>query len=582
MISSDEPKYTEILCIGVGFSGICLGAQLKRKFGFIDIHFYDRNASVAGTWYANQYPGVACDIHAALYSFSFEPNFEWTTGLTDGEEIRAYLERVVDRYDLRQNMSFSVEWLSAKWDNSRQIWIVQLKDLKTDKTFVHECRILYSAVGQLVLPRKADIPGISTFKGEIIHTARWKKDVTLQDKNVVIVGNGCSATQVVPCIVKETKSLTQFFRSAQYMFPGSDAPVSSRIRWYFKNVPLLNRLLRFYIFSRLEKSWNLFTLTESGAKDREHMESISKNWILRAAPEKYRSILVPDYKIGCKRRIFDRGGAYMKSLHLSNMHLTKDPIEKIIPEGVCTADNVYPADVIILANGFETGLGGLNTVDVYGSGGQSLREYWKEFGGPTAYNCTAIPNCRTYANLRAVPNFFMLFGPNTATGHTSLILAIENTVNYTLKIIKPILTRKALTVDVKKDVAELYGRELQRASSNTVIGLCRSRLLPVLPTPAPQFYVKDGWNATIYPRSQYHFWWRSLFLPNQWNDWTYTYTSTYLKSRKLFLGISLACVILGATIIGKTPFFGSFEEFFRDTLLHIFDCSAALYERFTV
>lgn len=76
------------------------------------------------------------------------------------------------------------------------------------------------------------------------------------------------------------------------------------------------------------------------------------------------------------------------------MFLTKDPIQKIVPEGVSTADKVYPADVIILANGFETGLGGLNTVNVYGRGGQSLHEYWKEFGGPMAYNCTAVSNCK--------------------------------------------------------------------------------------------------------------------------------------------------------------------------------------------
>lgn len=84
----------------------------------------------------------------------------------------------------------------------------------------------------------------------------------------------------------------------------------------------------------------------------------------------------------------------MAALHSSNMFLTKDPIQEIVPEGVSTADKVYPADVIILANGFETGLSGLNTVDVYGRGGQSLHEYWKKFGGPMAYNCTAVSNCK--------------------------------------------------------------------------------------------------------------------------------------------------------------------------------------------
>lgn len=68
----------------------------------------------------------------------------------------------------------------------------------------------------------------------------------------------------------------------------------------------------------------------------------------------------------------------------------------------------------------------------------------------------------------------MLFGPNTATGHTSVIIAIENTVNYTLKIIKPIVTHQAAFVDVKKDAAESYGRRIQKASSNTVLNSCQS------------------------------------------------------------------------------------------------------------
>lgn len=127
---------------------------------------------------------------------------EWTRGLTKGEEIKDYLDRVVEKHNLRPKMTFSVEWLSATWDEARQIWSVELKDLKEDKTFIHECRILYSAVGQLVVPKPADIPGISTFKGEIFHTARWKKDVSLKDKDVIIIGNGCKKTKVLTCFLK--------------------------------------------------------------------------------------------------------------------------------------------------------------------------------------------------------------------------------------------------------------------------------------------------------------------------------------------------------------------------------------------
>lgn len=195
------------------------------------------------------------------------------------------------------------------------------------------------------------------------------------------------------------------------MFAGIDPPVSSNFRWCLKNIPLLNSLLRLYIYWRAENFQNFLDFTESGAQIRETWERVSKRYILSAAPEKYHSILIPKYELGCKvcsssfkyfsdencfvkRRIFDRDGAYMKALHSPNMLLTKEPITKIGPEGVYTAEKTYPADVIILANGFETGFAGLNTVNVYGRNGQSLHEYWGGFGGPMAYNCTAIPDCK--------------------------------------------------------------------------------------------------------------------------------------------------------------------------------------------
>lgn len=158
------------------------------------------------------------DIHAGLYSFSFDPNYDWTRGLAGGEEIRRYVERIVEKYHLRPRMTFSVEWLSAKWDESRHLWTVELQHMETGKKFIHECRILYSAVGQLVTPRKVDIPGISTFKGEIFHTARWRKDISLKDKNVVIVGNGCMAIVCLPIRYLITLIIPRFGRSSGSLY----------------------------------------------------------------------------------------------------------------------------------------------------------------------------------------------------------------------------------------------------------------------------------------------------------------------------------------------------------------------------
>lgn len=46
-----------IVCVGGGISGIALGAILKRQYSFTDVHFYEREKALGGTWFVNTYPG---------------------------------------------------------------------------------------------------------------------------------------------------------------------------------------------------------------------------------------------------------------------------------------------------------------------------------------------------------------------------------------------------------------------------------------------------------------------------------------------------------------------------------------------
>jgi hypothetical protein len=84
----------------------------------------------------------------------------------------------------------------------------------------------------------------------------------------------------------------------------------------------------------------------------------------------------------------------------------------------------------------------------------------------------------------------MIFGPNTATGHTSVVMASENMVNYSLKFVKLLLNGEASTVDVKRDAEVKYTSMIQRALKDTVFmsGGCSS-----------WYYTNDGWNSTVYP-----------------------------------------------------------------------------------
>jgi cation diffusion facilitator CzcD-associated flavoprotein CzcO len=211
----------------------------------------------------------------------------------------------------------------------------------------------------------------------------------------------------------------------------------------------------------------------------------------RIVPEKYHEILTPDYGIGCKRRIFDKG--WFSSLNDPNIELTTQPLKRLNEKSVTLGAGVtyppnakgdypereIPADVVVLCNGFET-TRWLHPLRVAGQGGKDLVETMEERGGSQAYQGTAMDG---------FPNFFMIFGPNTATGHSSVIMATENMVNYSLKFIRLILNGEVRTVDVKHEAEVAYTADIQESLKKTVFlsGGCVS------------WYYKDGWCPTVYP-----------------------------------------------------------------------------------
>lgn len=489
------PSYSRVACIGAGLAGIALGVQLKRWYNLDDIQLFERNDDLGGTWYVNSYPGCACDIPSALYSYSFAPNPNWTMLMPPYKEIKNYVDTVVDAYNLRNKITFSAEVYRSIWQEDKRTWLLYLRDVKTGHEFTHECQILFSAIGGLSEPRPCDIPGASSFKGAIFHSAKWNHDVDLTGKNVVIIGNGCTAAQIVPAIVNKVKSVTQVIRTQHWVVPAHNFTYNTFLKWVFRNIPFAMLLHRFTIFLIAENGWRLFPMTNSAARLRQRRRRNVEKYMKETAPAKYHDLLIPKFEIGCKRRIFDCG--YLESLNNEKVLLTDAKTQEIVPEGLKTSKGLIPADVIVLATGFKTN--STEFLDVRGRNGKMVSQHWTEFGGPEGYNCSVM---------HGFPNFFLLLGPNSITGHTSAIMAIENSINYAFRILKPIFQEEATTVEIKKEAEDSYVSWMQSALQNTVWN-----------TGCQSWYVSANkqWNAMAYPRSQLHYWYRSLFPV--WTDW---------------------------------------------------------------
>src|ERR1700749_3386113 len=150
-----------VAIVGSGFSGIGLAIRLKQE-GVEDFAVLERGDGVGGTWHYNTYPGCGCDVPSHLYSFSFAPNPDWSRTYSKQPEIRAYLERVVDDFGVREKIRLGCEVREAAWEDGH--WRVETSQgTVTGKVLVSGC-------GPLVEPKLPDVPGLDRFEGPAFHS----------------------------------------------------------------------------------------------------------------------------------------------------------------------------------------------------------------------------------------------------------------------------------------------------------------------------------------------------------------------------------------------------------------------------
>src|SRR5882724_8363841 len=148
-----RPDY-EALIVGTGFGGMGAAIQLGR-LGITSILMLERNDDLGGTWHVNRYPGLAVDIPSFTYSYSFEPNPNWSRMYAPGAELKAYAGRVADKYDLRKAMRFNSAVENAVYDEQTRQWTVHIAGQKPVTA-----GLLILGTGFLSQTHVPDIPGI--------------------------------------------------------------------------------------------------------------------------------------------------------------------------------------------------------------------------------------------------------------------------------------------------------------------------------------------------------------------------------------------------------------------------------------
>ncbi|HEX5276192.1 MAG TPA: NAD(P)/FAD-dependent oxidoreductase [Fluviicoccus sp.] len=461
-------QHFDVAIVGTGFSGLGMGVALKKakKNNFVIL---EKANDVGGTWRDNHYPGCACDVPSHLYSFSFEPNPNWSRMFAPQPEIKAYLQHVAHKYGLIPHTRFNQEVQQVRYDESIKRWRISTKS-----GVIYIARVVVSGMGGLSTPSYPALKGIENFKGKTFHSQDWDHNYPLEGKNIAVIGTGASAIQFVPQIVPKAAHVDLYQRTPPWIVPKPDRAMTAAEKKIFKLIPQTQEALRNAIYTQLEVRALGFVFSPRVLKVGELM---ARRHIRKQIGNKeLRKKVTPDFSFGCKRVLISND--YYPALDQPHVDVVTQGIREVREHSIVDSNGIErPVDTIIYGTGFKA-QDPIPKGAIFGRNGVDLVDFWKE--GPEAYLGAAITG---------FPNLFMLMGPNTGLGHNSMVYMIESQIAYVMDCLKQMDKHNWQVVDVKPDAYAEFNRDTQSKLGGAVWS-----------TGCQSWYVNaNGKNTTLWP-----------------------------------------------------------------------------------
>ncbi|MDV7134051.1 flavin-containing monooxygenase [Williamsia muralis] len=471
----DLPASVHTLIVGTGFAGLAAAHKILADTPSADVLIIERASDVGGTWRDNTYPGAACDVPSNLYSFSFAQSPEWTHNYARQPEIFAYLRSVAEQRGLRDRTVFECELLGARWDADKARWSVSTSRGQL------EAQVLIAATGTLSNPSFPDVPGIGEFTGTMFHSATWNHDFDPAGKRIAVVGTGASAIQFVPELAGPAAHVTVFQRTPAWIIPRLDRQIGKFERTLYRLAPFTQRFARnsLYFYREayvvaLAKFTFLLPLFKLLA-----MSQLRK----QVKDPGLRKKLTPKFTIGCKRMLLSN--TWLSTLAREDVTLVDTGMAAVTANGVVDgAGREHEVDAIVFGTGFTATEPPVASV-LYGEDGRTLADTWN--GSPNAYRGTTV---------HGFPNLFLMYGPNTNLGHSSIVFMLESQAAYISSAITQMRSRNIASVNVNKRKQTEYNQGIDEQLEGTVwnSGGCSS-----------WYFDKNGRNSVMWPTFTWEF-----------------------------------------------------------------------------
>ncbi|MEU4241875.1 NAD(P)/FAD-dependent oxidoreductase [Actinoplanes sp. NPDC026619] len=448
-----EPNHKpRVVIIGAGFGGIAAAVELLKR-GLDNVVLLEKAGQVGGVWRDNSYPGCACDVPAPLYSYSFALNPEWSRRFPPHEEILTYVRKTADRFGVTGRVRFHTEVTDATWDEAAAKWLITIAGGE-----IIEADVLVPAVGQLSRPSTPALPGAARFAGRAVHTAQWSRDIEIDGRRVAVVGTGASAIQLVPAIAGRARQVTVFQRSAPWTLPKPDRRYGRGRKTAYRKIPQLMRLPRAGTWAMTIVTGLAVTGNRPAGAFLRGVSTLQRRWQVR--DQALRARVTPDEPMGCKRVLFT--SSWLPALAREDVSLVTEKIVEVVPDGIRTADGtVHACDLLVYATGFAA-TEFLAPMRITGRDGRTLDDEWRD--GAYAYLGVAVPG---------FPNLFLIYGPNTNTGNTSVLYFHEAQARYLAQLVARI-DQEQTPLEVRRERATTYDEEIQHRLASSVWTGCQS------------------------------------------------------------------------------------------------------------
>jgi cation diffusion facilitator CzcD-associated flavoprotein CzcO len=186
--------------------------------------------------------------------------------------------------------------------------------------------------------------------------------------------------------------------------------------------------------------------------------------------------VTPDYEIGCKRIL--PSNRWYPALSKPNVDLVEGGVQEIRGNAVVGPDGVErEVDAIIFGTGFE--VSDMPAAKLLrGRDGKVLHDVWA--GSPKSHMGSTV---------EGFPNFFMVLGPNTGLGHSSMVYMIESQIAYVMDALRTMDAQDAATIEVRGEAVREYNDAIDKRMQGTVWN-----------TGCQSWYLDDtGRNGTLWP-----------------------------------------------------------------------------------